>query len=253
MGRTDSLEKTLMLGKIEGKNRREWQTIGWHHWLSGLDFEQTLDSEGQGSLVCCRLWGCKESDMTDWLNNNKNFFKTLMIVWGFSELSSFRCWRGLPQCWWAPTDQGGGCWRLGRPWWFLKIRQQWSLMHWLTLPFTDDFSVACSAVWQHLPTELLSKLESIRSKPAAALSTTFMTYSKAFVVISTVFTASSPEIEASSKNYVLCSSIRNSSSFIRVFPWGCSNSAPSSGSTSNSSSLVISPHLYLVPPLKPFF
>ena len=176
-----------------------------------------------------------------------------MIVWGFSELSSFRCWRGLPQCWWAPTDQGGGCWRLGRPWWFLKIRQQWSLMHRLTLPFTDDFSVACSAVWQHLPTELLSKLESIRSKPAAALSTTFMTYSKVFVIISTVFTASSPEIEASSKNHVLCSSTRNSSSFIRVFPWGCSNSAPSSGSTSNSSSLVISPHLYLVPPLKSFF
>ena len=36
-----------------------------HHQLSGHEFEQTLgDSEGQGSLVCCRTWGLKESDMT---------------------------------------------------------------------------------------------------------------------------------------------------------------------------------------------
>ena len=38
---------------------------GWHHRLNGLEFEQTLvDSEGQGSLMCCCSWGCKESDMT---------------------------------------------------------------------------------------------------------------------------------------------------------------------------------------------
>ena len=41
----------------------------WHHQLNGHEFEQTLgDSEGQGSLVCCSLWGCKESDMTERLN-----------------------------------------------------------------------------------------------------------------------------------------------------------------------------------------
>ena len=45
--------------------------IGWHHWLSGHEFEQTLgDGEGQGSLACCSPWGHKESDMTDWLNSN---------------------------------------------------------------------------------------------------------------------------------------------------------------------------------------
>ena len=38
----------------------------------GHEFEQTLgDSERQGSLVCCSSWGCKESDMTQQLNNNK--------------------------------------------------------------------------------------------------------------------------------------------------------------------------------------
>ena len=41
MRRTDSLEKTLMLGKIEGRRRRvtEDETVGWHHWLNGHEFE----------------------------------------------------------------------------------------------------------------------------------------------------------------------------------------------------------------------
>ena len=48
---------------------------GWHGWMASLtherEFEQTLrDSEGQGSLVYCSLWGCKESDVAERLNNN---------------------------------------------------------------------------------------------------------------------------------------------------------------------------------------
>ena len=40
--------------------------VGWHHQLNGPEFEQALrDSEGQGSLVCCSPWGCKESEMTE--------------------------------------------------------------------------------------------------------------------------------------------------------------------------------------------
>ena len=55
--------------EIEGRRRRGWQRMrwldGWHHQLDGHEFEQTLgDSKGQGSLVCCSVWGCKESDMT---------------------------------------------------------------------------------------------------------------------------------------------------------------------------------------------
>ena len=46
--------------------------VGWHHQLNGHELEQTLgDSEGQGSLACCSPWGCKGSDMTEQLNDNK--------------------------------------------------------------------------------------------------------------------------------------------------------------------------------------
>ena len=47
--------------------------VGWHHQLSGREFEQTLgDGEGQGSLACCSLWGHKESDKTYQLNNTNS-------------------------------------------------------------------------------------------------------------------------------------------------------------------------------------
>ena len=62
MQRTDSLEKTLVLGKIEGGRRRGRQDemVGWHHRLNGHEFEQAPGVDvGQGSLVCCSPWGCK--------------------------------------------------------------------------------------------------------------------------------------------------------------------------------------------------
>ena len=50
------------------------ETVGWHHSFSGHEFEKTLgDSEGQGSLVCCRQWDHKELDTTEQLNKNKGF------------------------------------------------------------------------------------------------------------------------------------------------------------------------------------
>ena len=71
MGRSDPLEKTLILAKIEGR-RRGQQRTRWHHQLNGHEFEQAReDNEGQGSLACCSPWGCKESDTTEWLNDNK--------------------------------------------------------------------------------------------------------------------------------------------------------------------------------------
>ena len=54
MRRTDSLEKTLMLGKIEDSRKRatEDEMVGWHHRLNGDEFEQNPgDSERQESLV----------------------------------------------------------------------------------------------------------------------------------------------------------------------------------------------------------
>jgi len=45
--------------------------VGWHHQFNRHKFEQTPgDSEGQGSLVCCRVHGVTESDMTERLSNN---------------------------------------------------------------------------------------------------------------------------------------------------------------------------------------
>ena len=71
MGRADSLEMTLMLGKIEERGTREDEMAGWHHRLDGHECEQALgDSEGQGSLACCSPWGCKDWDTTEGLNNN---------------------------------------------------------------------------------------------------------------------------------------------------------------------------------------
>ena len=59
MWRASSLEKTLKLGKIEGKRRRRWQDeiVGEHHWLNGHEFEHTPgDGKGQGTLVHCSPW-----------------------------------------------------------------------------------------------------------------------------------------------------------------------------------------------------
>ena len=66
--RADSLEKPLMLEKIEGRRGSggtEGETVRRHHRLSGRESERTLrDSEGQGSLAHCSPWGHKESDTT---------------------------------------------------------------------------------------------------------------------------------------------------------------------------------------------
>ena len=62
MWRADSLEKTLMMGKIEGKRRMtEDEKMWWHHRLSGHEFEKIPgDSEGQGRLACCSAWDIRE-------------------------------------------------------------------------------------------------------------------------------------------------------------------------------------------------
>ena len=71
MGRTDSLDKTLMLGKIEGRRRRGQQRM---RWLDGIiDSMYMILSklqelgDWQGSLVCYSPWGCKKSDTTEQL------------------------------------------------------------------------------------------------------------------------------------------------------------------------------------------
>ena len=64
MQRADSLEKMLMLGKIEGRRRRGRQRMRWLDGITELmdvEFEQTLgDGERQGNLMCCNPWSHKE-------------------------------------------------------------------------------------------------------------------------------------------------------------------------------------------------
>ena len=70
MRRTDSLEKTMMLGKIEGRRRDD---RGWDGWMASLTqwtwiWTSSRFDDGQGGLVCCSPWGRKESDTTEQLN-----------------------------------------------------------------------------------------------------------------------------------------------------------------------------------------
>ena len=76
----------IFSGKDWGQREKgvtEDELVGWHHWLSGHDFELTPgDSEGQGSLACCNPWGHKELGMTERLNNN--FHKEVAVDWSES-------------------------------------------------------------------------------------------------------------------------------------------------------------------------
>ena len=63
--KTDSLDKTLMLRKIEGGRRRGWEDemVGWHHQWDGHGFGWTPGvGDRQGGLPCCSPWGHKELD-----------------------------------------------------------------------------------------------------------------------------------------------------------------------------------------------
>ena len=71
MRRANSLEKTLMLGKIEGKGVKvaDDEMVERHDRLNGYGIEQAPGADvGQGSLACCSPWGRKELDMTERLN-----------------------------------------------------------------------------------------------------------------------------------------------------------------------------------------
>ena len=72
MRRDDSLEKTLMLGKIESRRRRGGQRM---KWLDGITDSMDMGlggtlgvGDGQGDLACCSSWGRKESDTIERLN-----------------------------------------------------------------------------------------------------------------------------------------------------------------------------------------
>ena len=78
MWRADSLENTLMSGKIEGRRRMKWQDeiVGWHHWLDGHESEQTLgESEGQGAWCTAAHRVAKSwTRLRDWTKDRHYLF-----------------------------------------------------------------------------------------------------------------------------------------------------------------------------------
>ena len=86
MQRTYSSEKTLMLGKIEGRRKRgNREQDGWMaSWTQQTWVWVTRgDSEGQGSLACCSPWGCKELGTTERLNNATVLYYVHWDTWQF--------------------------------------------------------------------------------------------------------------------------------------------------------------------------
>ena len=91
MWRADSLEKTLMLGKIEGKSIRGWQRmrcLGITD-LMDMSLNKLGDSEGQGSLGFCSPWDCKEwTWLSDWTT-----ISAISRIFHLSKLKLCTCWR----------------------------------------------------------------------------------------------------------------------------------------------------------------
>ena len=68
---TNSLEETLRLGKIEGRRRRGLQRMKWLDCITNsmdMRLSELRVGDGQGGLVYCTPWGCKQLDTTDRLN-----------------------------------------------------------------------------------------------------------------------------------------------------------------------------------------
>ena len=92
----DSLEKSLILGKIEGRRRRGHQRgemIGLHHQCNGHRLGLTSrNGKGQRGMACCSPWGCKGLDMPGWLNNNNsNILLVTYLKCKFSSVQSLSC------------------------------------------------------------------------------------------------------------------------------------------------------------------
>ena len=70
----------------EEKGMTKDEMAGWHHWLDGHEFGWTLEvGDGQGGLVCCNSWSCREADTTEQLNWTERkiilFLQFMILLW----------------------------------------------------------------------------------------------------------------------------------------------------------------------------
>ena len=104
MWRADSFEKTLMLGKIEGRRRRGGQRV---RWLDGITDSMDMGLGGvgdwQGGLACSGPWGRKDSDMTEWLSwlidylFEEDHFSSFMWGYQFSQTGRDSKYSGIKE------------------------------------------------------------------------------------------------------------------------------------------------------------
>ena len=108
MRRTDSFEKTLMLGKIEGRKRRGRQDemVKWHHQLDGHEFAWALGvGDGQGGLACCILCGHKELDTTELLGLQGD---PISSFWRNAKAETLVLWPPHAKSWLIGKDSDAG-------------------------------------------------------------------------------------------------------------------------------------------------
>ena len=146
MWRADSLENTLMLGKIEGRRRWGRRKMRWYHRLDGHGFGWTLGiGDGQEGLACYASWGRTESDTTEWLSwtelNRGGFVRFVQI--GCWEHRSGRIKDAFRSLEVLDTE--------GRAEPFLHWRQGWLVGEELLKHPDGEWMPPGSSDWSHLP------------------------------------------------------------------------------------------------------
>ena len=118
----------------EKKGTTEDEVVRWHHWHDGHGFGCTPGiGNGQGGLVCCGSWGCKQSDMTEWLNwtelNSYVIFRPALQS-SLVNISEMQIHAPLPELlnpnflWWDPWNH-----LTSSPRGFLMLIKVWKVLH----------------------------------------------------------------------------------------------------------------------------
>ena len=171
MWRTDSLEKTLMLGKTEDRRKRgttEDEMVGWHHWLYGHEFEWALGvGDGQGGLACCSPWSHRvEHDWATelWGRSSPGFglqHQPQITVPPIPTTALHVAHQDLPPPWSWPW---GSCWTGSQPIWasMLHAAEDGGLTFWnLHVATLRLLAVGCrialNGLWMGFPPSSVSK------------------------------------------------------------------------------------------------